>query len=62
MKPLKYNEIMPRVAVEKLKLIEEEDIIDLVGRDLEAIRCALIETSYRDEILEVSPQETTPVT
>ncbi len=49
---------MPRVAIEKLKLIEEEDLVDLVGRNLVAIRCALIETSYRDEILKVSPQET----
>ena len=58
MKTLKYNKIMPRVAIEKLKLIEEEDLVDLVGRNLEAIRCALIETSYRDEILKLLPQET----
>ena len=58
MKSLKYNEIMPRVAIEKIKLIEEKDLVDLVGRNLVAIRCALIETSYRDEILRVSPQET----
>ena len=58
MKPLKYNEIMPRVAIEKLKLIEEQDLVDLVGRNLEAIRNALVETSYRDEILNVLPQET----
>ncbi|TRO50235.1 hypothetical protein E2P47_00315, partial [Candidatus Bathyarchaeota archaeon] len=57
MKPLKYNEIMPRVAIEKLKLIEEQDLVDLVGRNLEAIRNALLETSYRDE-LNVPPQET----
>ena len=58
MKPLKYNEIMPRVAIEKLKLIEEQDLVDLVGRNIEAIRNALVETSYRDEILKLSPQET----
>jgi V/A-type H+-transporting ATPase subunit C len=57
MKPLKYKEIMPRVAIEKLKLIKEEDLVDLTGRNLEAIRCALLETPYRDTILKISKQE-----
>ena len=42
---------------EKLKLIEDQDLIDLVGRNLVAIRCALLETSYKEEIIGVSPQE-----
>jgi vacuolar-type H+-ATPase subunit C/Vma6 len=57
MKPLKYKEIMPRVAIEKLKLISKEDLLDLVGKNPDAIRCALLETSYRDNILRVPPDE-----
>ena len=51
MKPLKYNEIMPKVAIENLKLIEVDDLISLIGKDLEAIRCALLESAYHDDIL-----------
>ncbi|MCW3997219.1 MAG: V-type ATPase subunit [Candidatus Bathyarchaeota archaeon] len=57
MKPLKYKEIMPRVAIEKLKLIDTEDLVNLAGKNLEAIRCALLETSYREDILNLSNQE-----
>src|SRR3972149_7116646 len=51
MKPLQYNEIMPKVAIENLKLIEVDDLISLIGKDLEAIRCALLESAYHDDIL-----------
>src|SRR3989304_1729690 len=51
MKPLKYNKIMPKVAIENLKLIEVDDLISLIGKDLEAIRCALLESAYHDDIL-----------
>ena len=47
---------MPRVAIEKTKLIEKTDLVDLVGRNLEAIRCFLLETSYREEIIKI-PKE-----
>jgi vacuolar-type H+-ATPase subunit C/Vma6 len=57
MKPLKYNEIMPRVAIEKLKLIETDDLLDLLGKNLEAIRCALLETSYREDISRIPKEE-----
>lgn len=57
MKPLKYKEIMPRVAIEKLKLLSIDDLLDLVGKNLEAIRCALLETSYRGNLLKISPNE-----
>jgi vacuolar-type H+-ATPase subunit C/Vma6 len=57
MKPLKYKEIMPRVAIEKLKLIDIEDLVNLAGRNLEAVRCALLETSYREDIINLSKQE-----
>ena len=58
MKPLKYKEIMPRIKIEKLKLIENKDLIYLIGQNLEAIRCFLLETSYRENILNLSKEET----
>ena len=57
MKPLKYKEIMPRVAIEKLKLIEKEELIDLIGKNLDGIRCALLDTSYREDILKIPEKE-----
>jgi V/A-type H+-transporting ATPase subunit C len=57
MKPLKYKEIMPRVAIENLKLIEMDDLVSLINQDLESIRCVLREFSYRDEILAISKDE-----
>ena len=52
---------MPRVAIERLKLIKTDDLLDLVGANLEAIRSALLETSYRDEILKISKDETSSI-
>ena len=49
---------MPRVAIERLKLIPEEDLIDLAGKNIVAIRCALIDSLYRNQIEKVPPQET----
>ena len=57
MKTLKYKDIMPRVAIEKLKLLERKDLLDLVGKNLEAIRCYLLETSYREEISKIPKEE-----
>jgi len=57
MKPLEYKEIMPRVAIEKLKLISTDNLLDLVGKNPDAIRCALLETSYRNNILRIPPDE-----
>src|SRR4030065_2493429 len=56
MKPLKYKEIMPRVAIEKLKLIKLDDVVSLIDKDLESIRSALLESPYRDDILTI-PKE-----
>jgi vacuolar-type H+-ATPase subunit C/Vma6 len=41
---------MPRVAIENLKLIEIDDLINLIGKDLEAIRCALADSPYAEQI------------
>ena len=57
MKPLKYNEIMPKVALEKLKLMEEQKLVDLAGKNLVEIHCALMESSYKEEIVRVLPRE-----
>jgi vacuolar-type H+-ATPase subunit C/Vma6 len=57
MKPLKYKELMPRVAIEKIKLISTDDLLDLVGKSPDAIRCALLETSYRNNILGIPSDE-----
>jgi V/A-type H+-transporting ATPase subunit C len=57
MKPLKYKEIMPRVAIENLKLIEVDDLISLIGKDLEFIRRALADSPYREHISAISPDE-----
>lgn len=58
MKPLKYNQLMPRVAIERMKLLPEEDLIDLAGKNLVAIRCSLIDSQYRNQIEKVPPEET----
>ena len=50
MKPLQYNEIMPRVAIENLKLLEPDLVVSLIGKDLEAIRCALTDSPYQEEL------------
>lgn len=47
---------MPRVAIEYLKLIEIDDLINLIGKDLEAIRCALTDSSYSKQILAMSQE------
>lgn len=57
MKTLKYGVIMPRVAIEKLKLIRTDDLLDLVGKSLEVIYDSLLETAYQDEIREISKDE-----
>lgn len=57
MKPLKYKEIMPKVAIENLKLIEIDDLVGLINKDLESIRCFLRESPYRDEILKIVKDE-----
>lgn len=57
MKPLKYSAIMPKIALENLKLIETEDMVGLIGKDLEIIRCALQESGYHNEIATIPPDK-----
>ena len=48
---------MPRVAIENLKLIEIDDLINLIGKDLESIRCALADSPYGEHISALSPDK-----
>jgi V/A-type H+-transporting ATPase subunit C len=45
---------MPRVAIENLKLIEIDDLINLIGKDFEAIRSTLADSPYAEQILATS--------
>ena len=45
MKPDKYNTIMPRIALEDLKLIKYNDLIGLIGKNLEHVLSFLRNTT-----------------
>ncbi|GAH81385.1 unnamed protein product, partial [marine sediment metagenome] len=51
MKPANYSTIMPRIALESLKLINVNELIRLVGKNLEEIFSFLVNTTYREEIV-----------
>lgn len=53
MKAFKYKEIMPKVAIEKLKLIEPDELIELIGKDIESILCFLAASPYSGEIMKI---------
>ena len=50
MKPTKYNTIMPRIAFENLKLINQNELLSLIGKNLEEIYNFLINTTYGEDI------------
>ena len=51
MKPTQYNTLMPRVAIENLKLIDLDELIRLIGKNLEGIFSFLINTAYGEEVV-----------
>jgi len=51
MKPAQYSTIMPRVAIESLKLINLDIIVRLIGQNLEGIYSFLANTAYKEEIV-----------
>ncbi len=53
----KYKQVMPRIIVEKLKLLEPKRITNLVGMSLNHISSELEKTSYSAEIFELSTKE-----
>ena len=48
----KYKRILPKVTVDKLKLIDKKRLINLVGLDLPHISSVLEKTTYNAEISE----------
>ena len=60
MKPAKYNTLMPRVALENLKLINLDDLVHLIGKNLEFIFNFLINTAYREEIISTCGDKVEP--
>jgi vacuolar-type H+-ATPase subunit C/Vma6 len=50
MKPTKYNTIMPRIALEELKLINLDELMSLIGKNLEEIYSFLTVTTYGEDI------------
>jgi len=57
----KYKQLMPKVLVSKLRLIDSRDIVDLAGQSLGRI-CSLLEkTTYRQEISEIPPQKVSSI-
>jgi V/A-type H+-transporting ATPase subunit C len=53
----KYKQVMPRITIEKLKLLEPKRIINLVGMSLHHISSELEKTPYGAEISELSTEE-----
>ena len=53
----KYKRVMPRLTVDKLKLMEPKQITDLVGMSLHHISSVLERTPYNTEILEAKTKE-----
>ena len=51
MKTAQYNTLMPRIALENLKLIDLDEIVCLIGNNLEYIFNFLINTAYGEEIV-----------
>ena len=56
----KYKQVMPRITVEKLKLMEPKKITNLVGMSLHNISSELEKTPYRTEISELNTKELAP--
>jgi len=51
MKPTQYSSIMPRIALENLKLIDSKMLVSLIGKNLDKIFSFLLNTTYEEEIV-----------
>lgn len=60
MKPTQYSTIMPRVALESLKLIDLDVLVRLTGQNLEGIFSFLLNTAYREEIVNTCGDKVEP--
>ena len=52
---------MPKVAIARQKLIESEDLISLIGKDVESIRCILLDSAYKEEIQDLPAKKTNAI-
>ncbi|HER54461.1 MAG TPA: hypothetical protein ENO13_01000, partial [Candidatus Bathyarchaeota archaeon] len=57
----KYKQLMPKLTVDKLKLMDNKQVTSLVGASLSHISSVLQNTPYKKEILEASTQELTSI-
>lgn len=57
----KYKQLMPKLTVDKLKLMDNKQVTGLVGASLSHISSVLQNTPYKKEILEASTQELTSI-
>lgn len=53
----KYRQLMPKVLVCKLRLIQPKEILGLAGNPLDQICLHLAKTPYQKEISEIAPQQ-----
>ncbi|MCK4384353.1 MAG: V-type ATPase subunit, partial [Candidatus Lokiarchaeota archaeon] len=51
MKPARYSTIMPRIALESIKLIDIDELIHLTRKNLEEIFSFLVNTAYKEEVV-----------
>lgn len=56
----KYKQLMPKVIVAKLRLIDPKDLAELAGRSLDAVYSMLAKTSYQPDILGISSKQLDP--
>ena len=60
MKPNKYNRIMSRIAIENLKLINFDELVCLIGKNIEEIFTFLVNTAYGEEIVSTCGDKVEP--
>ena len=60
MKPSQYSSIMPQIALANLKLIDFNDLVCLIGKDLDEIFSFLLTTPYREEIANTCGDKVVP--
>ena len=57
MKAWKYKRVMPKVIIEKLRLIDPKDMKSLAGRSVQDLCLTLADTTYREEISEIPSEQ-----
>jgi len=57
----KYRRLTPKVLVSKLRLIDQNDTVDLADKDLDHVYSLLAKTAYQQEISEIPPQQVSSI-